>query len=215
MAPNPRRRREKEARRRAAPPDPKVAVYARLLHRSSLKRTIQISGDTDALIEYDAGAGGGWDSLAVAVVRVNGTEAVRFTKGIQEVPDGEYGTSHRAVPLGVHRLSFSVPTRHGPVSASVSAEISNSGGFLPRDQIAYLRLTIAGVWLYQEWGGEPVTIPPPSMPIPAAAPTPDADALPRPTDPPDPDASTLPRPVAAQPEEEPESPAPWWRFWKR
>ena len=202
MAPNPRRRREKAFGKHAQSSDPELAVYTRLVRRGWLKRTIQVTGDAEALIEYDGHAvGWGYD---IAVVRVNGEEVAKSIC--------ESDSVLVAPTVSGHKLWFTLPTCHGPVSASASAEIS-SGGILAR--LVYLRLSIGGVLLYQEGGGRVLVRPQPTVPIPAAAPTPDVDTLPQPTDPPDPATGTLPRPSTGLSEKEPEAPTPWWRFRKR
>ena len=193
MARNPRLLREKAFSKPARPPDPELTVYTRLVRRGWLKRTIQITGDAEAMIEYAAS----WIHTT-AVVRVNGVEVARVTSGV--------------FPPRRHHLLFTLPTCHGPASASISAELL-AGDFLAR--LVYLSLTIGGVLRYREGEGRVLIRPQPSTPIPASAPTPDADSLPRPTDPPDPDAETLPRVVDALSEQEPEERAPWWRFGKR
>lgn len=191
MARNPRRQLKRSE------PQPKVVVYATLLHRSWLRRTIHVSGDANVLIEYDARPAG-WPTPQ-AVVRLGGVEVARISK---VPPAARMADVLPVVPLGFHSLAFTVPTRYGPVSASIHAEIAE--GLVAR--LICLRLTIADMRPYQEGGGQLLLADPPNLPLPAADPNGDSSMLP------------ISAAEVGNSSVEPSAPParrPWWRIWNR
>lgn len=201
MARNPRRQREKAASH------PKLAVYATLVRRSWLRRTIQLSGAADALIEYDARSAG-WGHNPQAIVRLGGVEVAWASKF------NHAETERIALPLGRHQLGFMLPTRRGPVAASVTGEITGDNGLLI--QLKYLQLTVDNVRLYQEGSGQLLIALPPNNPIPAGGPG--AETLGHPI-PAAADAASFRacEPKLPQPAKHTDTSRdnPWWKRWRR
>jgi hypothetical protein len=175
MAPN-RRRREREARESRQRVEEQLTIYARLARRSWLKRTIQLTGDAEALIEYDAFLAA-W-GRPVASVRVNGAEVASIDKARYEPQDDSWISP--AEGLGEHSLSFTLPTRFGPVVGVVRGHVDSSGLLI---QLSSLTLFVGGVRLYAEEAGRLWVKAQSDLPVTAAAPAAEPRTLPRPAEP--------------------------------
>ena len=135
-------------------------IYARLVHRGWLRRTIQLSGDSESLIEYDARPAGTWGrpQATVSVDRVVAATLVKRFPSTDPETEWAYGE------LGRHHLEFAIPTRLGAMPAHLHAEVDRSGVLV---HLVSLRLVIGDSTLYDEGPDRLVITSPPSLPLAA------------------------------------------------
>ncbi|MGV3720593.1 MAG: hypothetical protein ACO1SX_06745 [Actinomycetota bacterium] len=132
-------------------------LYSQVLRRGWLQRTIRLSGEVEAIIEYNAAALGIGSSIA-AKVRVNGQEVV---------------ASQRGSVWGRHRLLL--PAIQYGLTPILEIEFTK----LQLAQLQFFRLTVGSEVLYEENRGTVVRLlEPPPLPIPALTPPPDPADLP-------------------------------------
>lgn len=131
-------------------------VYSQLIRRGWLQRTIRLSGEVDALIEYDAvsfGIGG-----AEPRVLLDGAEVVVSRRG----------------PLWTRHRLLLPALRHGQVPV-LEIDFTKFGLV----QLRSFRLSLNADVLYEEEHGTVVRLlEPPPLPIPSRTPPPDPNSLP-------------------------------------
>jgi len=158
--------RHKQSKGSAAQPVP--TVYVSAVRRSWLRREIRLSGDVEAVIGYDAR----WEFIGGGGEADEGRE---FGSGSHQQPTGgeasvngiEIGRLHPSPLIPNHYfLSFDLRFAGGVVPVSVRAALS-SNGFV---RLSSLKLTVAGVTLYEERDGKGVVMRPAStLPISAGS----------------------------------------------
>lgn len=167
MTRNPRRQRSIRT------PEPEVLVYATLTRRAWLRRAIRLTGDVDVLIEYDARPTA-W-GIPEFIVRLDGGEVTRVSRSFPS-PGLEIGTM--ALPLGRHQVLLTLPARRGPVTAVLTAEVTNRGLLA---QLNHLQVRLGNETVYHEEAGEIRTREPAICPIPASQPLEEVTEIPIPS----------------------------------
>jgi len=161
-------------------------LYARVVRRGWLQRTLQVSGDVQVLIEYDARRVGLYGDVEDAeVVRVDGlmvdampSRIVRRSDPWNETPTlGQSRPWRRFEIWEEHRIT--IPLATVGETATLEVELTNRGVA----SLRYLKLSIGFYVVYEEQGGQAITLrPPPTLPVPADPPSPDLRTLPIPPD---------------------------------
>lgn len=159
-------------------------VYAVLTRRAWLQRTFRLSGDVEALVDYDGrgvGVSGefGWgERIRVDGRRVRPGVAVIGGRPLETMPrmadpEALRPTTRREPVWEPHRLVVQLGRGRGRI------EIEVRFTRLGIVQLGNFRLTLGSEVLYEETDGRLLSIRlPPPLPVPAHAPSPDPETLP-------------------------------------